>query len=80
MFSFAADNEGFMSEETENEGGKQQKTKLTSNIKISRSELLSEAIFFRESVMIMTDKPVAEKTEMNLLQQEFLNAVAGQNM
>ncbi len=65
-----------MSEETENEGGKQQKTKLTSNIKISRSELLSEAIFFRESVMIMTDKPVAEKTEMNLLQQ----AVAGQNM
>lgn len=43
MFSFAADNEGFMSEETENEG---KTTKLTSNIKISRSEFLSEKQYF----------------------------------
>lgn len=49
MFSFAADNEEFMSEETENEGGIQ-KTKLTSNIKISRSELLSEKQYYLEKL------------------------------
>lgn len=49
VFSFAADNEEFMSEETENEGGIQ-KTKLTSNIKISRSELLSEKQYYLEKL------------------------------
>ncbi len=51
VFSFAADNEEFMSEETENEGGGgYTKTKLTSNIKISRNELHSEKQYYLEKV------------------------------
>ncbi len=50
VFRFAADNEEFMSEETENEGGGYTKTKLTSNIKISRNELRSEKQYYLEKV------------------------------